>query len=326
MNITCRSKSDAFVFLVKIAFTAVITYELGQFFKITDMLTLLFVTLICLTPTSLGGLRIGLQQLATAVFCSVITMTLMKFTHYDYIIIPLALIISSYYILSRNFDYLLPIVYFSVLYIAIFGRVNPEQFFINRIAHLFIGIPVAVIMNLIFGVYNYKNKLFNSIILVRELLLTKSSEMLQALINGDKKNIEESLDDLGMYYEKLNLIVENIKDIEAEYKSFSTFFISKIESIEEYKHYLWHLHDILQIIHNTLTLSFKLQIDEAEINQLIVLRNYIEKLKIRSIREHIYDEKLADCSGNLFSHFKLILIHINTLIEFEKKLSKNLFK
>ncbi|MBP7654565.1 hypothetical protein KA977_14175, partial [Candidatus Dependentiae bacterium] len=180
-----RSNTEISGWILKIFIACIVSIILGNLTNTPDILTLVFVTLLCLQPTVLGGIRIGLQQIISATICSLLTIFLLKFLH-PVLAVSFSMVLISLIIIKSNKEYLFPIAYFSVLYIGTLGKNNPEFFFTQRITHLFIGIPVAAILNYFFGIYDYKNKLLKRIINIRFIVFEKSSELLKALSSRDK--------------------------------------------------------------------------------------------------------------------------------------------
>ena len=318
---------DILIFrILKIFLTVSSCLAVGEALNISDQLTMVFVTLLCLTSTVLSGIRIGIQQLTVAAFCSMLTIFFLHFIPEKNLAAPAALIIPSFIIIYRREEYLLPIVFFSVLYIALLHGSTPESLFFQRIFHLLIGIPIAAIFNFTFGVYNYRTRLYKKIVQMRKIILLKCAELYDALSSENILIIERQLADLDNKYIDIAALVDTIKDIEKEHNSIFSFAFKKINNIQIYKYYVWNIHDLLQNIHNVLTFGFKINARDKFSGYTdsvsAILRDSAEKKiskKIETLAE-FYSSELKQYSGNdLFFAGNLYssLVHLKKISEYE---------
>ncbi|HPG30104.1 MAG TPA: aromatic acid exporter family protein [bacterium] len=320
-----RSESEIAGWMLKIFLASLSSIIIGQLINLIDVLTLAFVTLLCLQPTVIAGVRVGIQQLITAVFCSALTIAFLKIAP-NLFAAPVSIVLVSIILIKSKNENLLPIAFFSVLYIGAGGKDNPEFFFIERIKHLFIGIPIAAVLNYFFGIYDYKNKLLKRILNLRSLAFRESADLLRILVMKDAAKIENKLNEFRDFYFQIENTVLAIKDIESEYKTFLSFLIKKIKDIEIYRFYLWNLHDLIQNCHNLSTLHFKINIAPEFNEYFLKIADFLEKYEQKYQRSNIADlipvsneycqsEKKAMITGILFG----INLHIKQIQKYESE-------
>ncbi|MDD5066112.1 MAG: aromatic acid exporter family protein [bacterium] len=324
-----RTPREITEWLFKLVVTVMLSLFMGRLFRISDMLTLVFVTLLCLQPTTLGGLRIGIQQLLVAGFSSLFTLALIQIVNNYYFTVSVSIAAVSFYLVATNKENLLAVAFFSVLYIGVLGRDKPISFFFDRVEHLIIGIPVATFSNYAFGVFQYRKKLMTGIIKIRMSIFHKSGRMLDALRSGGNLSVEDELNGLANYYQQMDQILTTLEDFEKEYKSFFSFLFMKIRNIGRYKQYIWNLHDLLQSIHTTATLSFKIPLSPEVREHIRSFSDIIKKYRARSLDTDLdglldkYQEVCRQSSdsiimGNLFS----LIFHLRAVQEFEESLEE----
>ncbi len=251
---------DLLVFLAKVAVIAAACFALAAALHFTDLLTLLFVTLLCLQPTVLGGIRAGLQQVAVAAAGSLGTALIMLLVP-----APVALLLGLLAITAALYtrSALLPIGWFAVLYIGILGRTETEAHLAERFAHFIVGIPLATLVNYVAGAYNYRRRLYHRLRQERAASFAAAATLLDAFATRDHARCEAALAPLAQRYAGLAELAEACLDIEREYASpLGLLRRNRIRDIRQHLFYAWHLRDLLQHCHTLTTLVFRVAVPD----------------------------------------------------------------
>ncbi|HON55873.1 MAG TPA: hypothetical protein PLJ38_02530 [bacterium] len=326
---TYMSAADIASWLIKQFTLVILCLTFGYWMGVKDYLTMVYVCLLCGTITVIGGLRAGGTQFVIMLLGSAIAWLFLQLKIDYHLIIGFSIVCISLIVIYFNYQNLLPIAYFSVLYIGIFGKDQPLPFFYDRIKQMAIAIPTAIVINYIFGVSYYKEKLTNKLLKIRKNTFLKINKLVYSLKTKNHQEIEKELNSINQYYEHINYIINVISDIEAEYKSFFSFLYNKIPDLRLYKLYIWNIHDLLQLFHSISALSFKEQIPDCLIDYYSdfakLLLDYLENSKIEIISEfsNKYQQIAETCkidypqySGNLIS----ALLILKTVNNYEDKL------
>jgi len=269
---------DIAVFVGKVIATLAGCWLLAPAARITDLTTLLFVTLLCLYPTVLGGIRLGLQQFIAATAGSLGTVALLALTGNWLLAVAVALPVAAAVLSYREQAHLLPIAFFSVLYQGILGREAPALFLYERFAHFVVGIPLATLINYAAGAYNYRQRLFAGIRQVRRAVFAQAAGLLAAAASQEIASNERELARVDVLYRRLGEIVSCIRDIEGEYASpLGRLRRARIARLTDYRLYVWHLHDLLQQSHAMAALQFNVPLPESCRAQLRELADRLQR-------------------------------------------------
>lgn len=322
-----RSAGEILEWLIKLVLTVILSLTAGRLLGITDLLTLVFVTLLCIQPTTLGGLRTGFQQLSVAAVSSLFTLGLIQIVNNYYFTVSVSILLVSYYLIHSGKENLLAVAFFSVLYIGVLGRDKPESFFYERVEHLLVGIPVAAFLNYVFGVFQYRKKLMASIRRTRRSIFVKSGSILEGLASGGKESVERELNGLGDYYAQMDRIIGTLDDYQKEYRSFFSFLFVKIPDLRSYQLYIWSLHDLIQNIHSTAVLSFQMPFSEELSGHLLFFLGLFRdsaQTPVPADLDGLLEKYRKTCSESrdsiIMGHFFSTLIHLKAVQEYERTL------
>ncbi len=266
-----RSPLDTFLFLLKIVTATLLVTCLGRLARISDYLTLTFVTLLCLSPTTLGGLRIGLEQLVVALGSSFLSLGLASLVGDGLFAVACSLAVVAAVLMRLRQESLLPIAYFSALYIAYYHPPGAPPALFERIEHLLIGIPLAAVLNLAFGAASYRHRLLHGLHSLRHDLFEKTARILEAVIGGSVPTLERELRGTEAQYTRAAEIVRMLEVIEREQGTPLAPLFGALPPAREYKLYAWNLRDLMQNAHAAAVLCFKVPLEDTGLRDLLVV-------------------------------------------------------
>jgi len=265
-----RTRRDMAFFLAKIVLATLLVAALGSYARVADYLTLTFVTLLCLSPTTLGGLRVGIQQLLIALFSSFLTMGVLAALGDGLPAVALSLAAVAAVVIRLRQESLLAIAYFSTLYIAFYRPAGQTPAVFERVEHLLLGIPLAAALNLLFGMLSYRRRLLAGLRALRRDLFQKTGDILEAVLSASMPALERELRATEGQYARAAEIVHMLEDIEREQRSPLAPCFGSLPPARDYKLYVWNMRDLLQNAHAAAVLCFKMKTDDAAVRDLLV--------------------------------------------------------
>lgn len=189
---------DTKEFLAKTFIAVVLGYMVGNAIPYVskDMISLLFGMVLTIEPVNMTGIRSGFKQLEATVIGAVITSLVLVVFGYNAFAAALGVMATLYVSLVIDWRQFSVVAVFTSIYMTQYVQLGadglPSQWatFQLRIAALFTGVAIALVVNYVFSLLGYRHMLEKRILHLVETLKALMNEM-KVIYDLDPVNVDE---------------------------------------------------------------------------------------------------------------------------------------
>jgi len=195
---------------------SLISLVLARLLGLSDPISVIFVSLLCIYPSFYSGLKKGIKNIGVIIIGSAVAVLLKYFIQYLYLSLPLGVVIVLILIIMLNWWRYFPLAIFAFLYLSF---LKPESVWMSGLQyflHLVLGILTAMFVNYLISLFRYRVLYLCQLRQLLENVAADFGEIERYFVSGDAAKMETLESHFRPLFRQIGNLNEDVTDLKNE--------------------------------------------------------------------------------------------------------------
>lgn len=200
----------------KVALVSLISLALARLLSLSDPISVIFVSLLCIYPSFYSGLKKGIKNIGAIIIGSAVAVLFKYFIQYLYLSLPLGVVIVLILIIMLNWWRYFPLAIFAFLYLS-FSK--PEAIWMSGLQYfsrLVLGILAAMFVNYLISLFRYRGLYLSQLRQLFENITADFGEIERYFVSGDAAKMETLESHFRPLFRQIGNLHEDVTDLKNE--------------------------------------------------------------------------------------------------------------